>query len=267
MPRSRMAGNSFAFLPYVYSTSELTKLLRHASLRRPCRQRNQFDSLTFRTILLLLYGTGARINETLQLTTDDVDLKRGTITFRPSLVGRTRTVPIGPGLLKALRKYLQASRQADCTRRQFFIRMDGRAIQARSLTHSFQTLRRKVGLSKPTELFRKPRIQDLRRTFAVHSMRAWLKQGRDLRAMLPVLGAYLGHVNLISTETYLSVVPERFSKQLIRLGTGEALIPSGQWFNTYSKRPLLPAAIRDAASSMPPTETDLLSRPLKCGLR
>ena len=266
MPRCRMAGNSFAFLPYVYSTAELTKLLRHVSLRRPCRKRNQFDSLTFRTILLFLYGTGARINETLQVATNDVDLKRGTITFRPSFVGRTRTVPIGPSLLKALRKYLQASRRSDCTRRHFFLRTDGRAIQARSLTHSFQTLRRKVGLSKPSELFRKPRIQDLRRTFAVHSMRAWLKQGRDIRAMLPVLGAYLGHVSLSSTETYLSMVPERFSKQLSRLGTGEALIPPGQWSNTHSQRPLLRAAISDAASSVP-QETDLVSRPSSCGLR
>jgi hypothetical protein len=35
--------------------------------------------------------------------------------------------------------------------------------------------------------------------------------------MLPVLGAYLGHASLTSTEAYLAVVPERFSTQLLSL--------------------------------------------------
>lgn len=219
MPPSRSPRNSLPFLPYVYSISELKKLLHHASLRRPCRRRSEFDSLTFRTILLFLYGTGARINETLQLSTEDVDLKQGTITFRPRLVGRTRLIPIGPRFLRVLQKYIQASRSADCTGRHFFIRIDGKPIPVQALSKSFQTLRREAGLSKSTELFGKPRIQDLRRTFAVHTMRAWLKQGKDPRAMLPTLGAYLGHINLGSTEAYLRMVPERFANQLSRLGS------------------------------------------------
>jgi hypothetical protein len=37
--------------------------------------------------------------------------------------------------------------------------------------------------------------------------------------MLPILGAYLGHVRLASTEAYLAVTPERFLSQLSRLGS------------------------------------------------
>jgi integrase/recombinase XerD len=59
----------------------------------------------------------------------------------------------------------------------------------------------------------------LRRTFAVHCMRKWLREGKDLRRMLPLLGAYLGHVSLSSTEAYLAVTPERFGVQLWRLGS------------------------------------------------
>jgi hypothetical protein len=39
----------------------------------------------------------------------------------------------------------------------------------------------------------------------VHCMRKWLREGKDLRTMLPLLGAYLGHVSLASTEAYLAV--------------------------------------------------------------
>jgi hypothetical protein len=37
--------------------------------------------------------------------------------------------------------------------------------------------------------------------------------------MLPLLGAYLGHVSVSSTEAYLAVMPERFLTQLSRLSS------------------------------------------------
>lgn len=48
--------------------------------------------------------------------------------------------------------------------------------------------------------------------------------------MLPALGAYLGHVSLVSTENYLSVTPERFSKQLLRLSSASVEFKSSSNF-------------------------------------
>jgi len=61
------------------------------------------------------------------------------------------------------------------------------------------------------------RVHDLRHTFAVHCLNAWLREGKDAREMLPILSAYMGHVMLRSTEQYLRLVPDRFKKQLARL--------------------------------------------------
>jgi hypothetical protein len=53
--------------------------------------------------------------------------------------------------------------------------------------------------------------------WTVHRLTAWFKQGADLNRMLPALSAYLGQVGLGSTERYLSITPERFRKQLVKL--------------------------------------------------
>jgi integrase len=150
-----------------------------------------------------------------------MDLQHGTVTIHPSTGKRPRTIPISAHLWRSLRQYddsLASCSDYSC-RKTLFVRKDGRHISPVAITLSFKTLRRKLGISRPADISRQPRVQDLRWTFAVHCMRAWLKRGNDIRGMLPVLGAYLGHVNLTSTEAYLSVTPERFSVQLSRLGS------------------------------------------------
>jgi integrase/recombinase XerD len=220
MPAPRQPGTARAFIPYIYSIPELRQLLHYATLKRPARNSRAFGPQTFYAMLLFLYGTGSRINEMLALKYEDVDRKHGTVTFRSYFANRTRTIPIGKHLCESLQRYndsVDRSSAANCKR--FFAGMAGNAIRPVALTLSFQTIRRKAGITRRGEVSRQPRVQDLRRTFAVHCMRSWLKQGKDLRTTLPALGAYLGHVSLVSTENYLSVVPERFSKQLLQLGS------------------------------------------------
>jgi hypothetical protein len=48
----------------------------------------------------------------------------------------------------------------------------------------------------------------LRHTFAVHRLTRWYREGVDLHGHLPWLSAYLGHVDLLGTETYLTATPE-----------------------------------------------------------
>jgi integrase/recombinase XerD len=219
LPPPRRPAIARNAIPYIYSVSELRQLLKTASVRRRATPRD-FSSLTFRTLLLFLYATGARMNETMSLTQQDIDLTKATVTFHrpPPAVGRT--IPIGPHLCRALREYADTF---DCRddRKAFFTRRDGKSVRAIDLTVSFQKLRRQAGIARLTVTPRQPQIRDLRRTFAVHCMRRWLQEGKDLRSMLPLLGAYLGHVSLASTEAYLAVTPERFRVQLSRLGSAQ----------------------------------------------
>jgi len=219
MPVPRQPGTARAFIPYIYSAFEVKQLLHYAVLKRPPRQSREFAPQTFQAMLLFLFGTGSRINEMLALKYDEVDLKHGRVTFRPGLENRTRTIPIGKHLCESLQKYSDSVDTPAASRKYFFVGKAGNAIRPLALTFAFQTLRRKAGITRRVDTSYQPRLKDFRRTFAVHCMRLWLKQGKDLRTMLPALGAYLGHVSLVSTEDYLSVTPERFSKQLLQLGS------------------------------------------------
>jgi integrase len=53
-----------------------------------------------------------------------------------------------------------------------------------------------------------PRPYDFRHTFAVHRLTRWYRAKEDLPARLPWLSAYMGHVDLLGTETYLNATPE-----------------------------------------------------------
>jgi integrase/recombinase XerD len=145
MPPSRRSFRSArAFVPHIYSLSELKKLLPAIGLRRP-PQSDEFSGLTFRMILLFLYGTGARINETLSLKIQDVDVKQKTVTFHQSDRRRTRTIPIGVSLYQALLGYSRSLDTGESARAHFFVREDGNEIRPISLSLSFKTLRRQRG--------------------------------------------------------------------------------------------------------------------------
>ena len=59
-----------------------------------------------RTLLLFLYATGLRVGEALNLTQGDVDLRAGFVSVRESKFFKSRLVPLGPQLVKALANYV-----------------------------------------------------------------------------------------------------------------------------------------------------------------
>jgi integrase/recombinase XerD len=212
MPRPRAAAGGPPVAPYIYSVSDIRRLLWGTCFMHRLTSR-AVDPPTVRAVLMFLYGTGARIDETLALAQGDVDLRNHTVTFHRS-TRSARTIPIGPTLAQWLRVY-SVSDSYDAEH--FFARKNGKAIEPRLLLRTFESVCHRMGVSRVDGMGRQPRLRDLRRTFAVHCLKAWTDQKKDLRKMLPILAAYLGHVNLSSTEEYLLLAPNRFRKQLSTL--------------------------------------------------
>ena len=94
--------------PYVYSTEELRRLLDATSTLK-VRHRPQIPTI-YRTLLLLLYGTGMRIGEALRLTLRDVDLTEQVIMVRETKFYKTRLVPIGSKLTRELAAHIERRR-------------------------------------------------------------------------------------------------------------------------------------------------------------
>jgi site-specific recombinase XerD len=199
-----------AFVPYIYSTEELRRLLAATStLDRP---QSRLQALTFRTLLLLLYGTGLRISEATALTLADVDLETRVITVRESKFYKSRLVPFGPQLAQALLRYSKArcERLALPQGKQsaFFATRTGHKLFHGHIRRTFWKLRRWAGIRREGGPRWQPRIHDLRHTFAVHRLVAWYREGADVQRMLPLLSTYLGHINIAATQRYLTMTPE-----------------------------------------------------------
>ena len=50
-------------------------------------------------------------------------------------------------------------------------------------------------------------VRVLRLAFATHRLYRWMREGKDLNAMLPYLSAYMGHAQLSDTYYYIHLVP------------------------------------------------------------
>jgi site-specific recombinase XerD len=204
------------FKPLIYSNSDLQRLFEVIASKGQERFW-RLEPITLRTVLLFLYGTGALINETLSLTESDLDLPNNLVTLhREGALGK-RTIPIGPSLNDSISLYLASSRDRRRLGAGLFIDKEGRSLTALTLRYAFERVRR-IAAIRLKSGNHWASLKDFRHTFAVHCLNRWLKEGKDLRHMLPALAAYMGHVKWNWTEQYLSSTPERFWKQLSHLG-------------------------------------------------
>ena len=191
-----------AFCPYVFSTGDIRNILKAAAGMRG----GQFRELTLRTAVVILYCTGLRPGEAGRLRLGDVDLNRRVFTIRETK-GKTRMVPFRKDLCRVLQHYLKARSVSASASDALFIQSDGRELGSRKLCDWIRQLLRRAGL-KPACGRLGPRPFDFRHTFATHRLARWYRSGADLHARLPWLSAYMGHDDLLGTETYLTATPE-----------------------------------------------------------
>jgi integrase len=159
----------------------------------------------------LLYGSGLRISEALALNRSSVDLERSLVTVRASKFHKSRLVPVGKDLTRVLSEYSarKATRAiASDPELPFFTDCRGGRLNADTVLHRFRRACNRAGVRRNSTDRFQPRLHDLRHTFAVDRLTAWYRQGAHVQALLPHLSVYLGHVDLASTQVYLSMTPE-----------------------------------------------------------
>ncbi len=203
--------------PYIYSVEEIKQLVSTCEQFRTPMSPLQAD--TFRTLLLLLYGTGLRIREALSLTLQDVNLGDQLLAIRQTKFFKSRIVPIGPRLTQELRTYSTGRRRLSCPSGEtstFFATRTGQPLSYDRVRKVFQKLRSQAGVYREKTARYQPRLHDLRATFAVHCLLGWYRQGLDVQRLLPQLSTYLGHVEVSSTQQYLQLTPELLEEASLR---------------------------------------------------
>jgi integrase len=196
------------FIPYIYSTEDIRRLLGVPDSHYPRTCPMSPD--TMRTFILVLYGTGLRLGELTRLTHADADLRNATLLIRETKFEKSRLVPIGKDLVSILRLYRMRHRPGIGYQRPptLLATKIGMMIRNDHADHQYEWLRKEAGVLRFDSARYQPRLHDFRHTFAVTRLLTWYRQGKDVQRMLPLLSTYLGHCSVEETSVYLQMTRE-----------------------------------------------------------
>jgi len=190
--------------PYVYSDEEIAALIAATeSLRTPHRV------ATYQTLIGLLSVAGMRVGEAIGLNRSDFDASNGLITIRKGKFGKSHELPLHVSARDVLRNYLRRNDRPHSSGNTpaLFVSTAGTRLLYCNVQWTFGQLVRRVGL-RPRSASCRPRLHDIRHSFAVRTVLDGYREDGDTEARLALLSTYLGHVDPGKTYWYLSATPE-----------------------------------------------------------
>jgi integrase/recombinase XerD len=173
------------------------------------QMRRPLQAATYRTLIALMAVTEMRLGEAIGLDRDDVDARHDLLRIIDSKSGASREVALHPSAVDALHAY-GMRRDELCPRptvEAFLVSTAGTRLLGSCVHRVFARLVRSVGLTPRSPRCR-PRLHDLRHSFAVRTLLDWYATDADVQARLPSLSTYMGHVDTASTYYYLTAAPD-----------------------------------------------------------
>ena len=157
-----------------------------------------FIGLRDKAMLELMYATGVRISELINLQYTNIDLNRSLIKVMGK-GGKERMIPFGDNALLSLTEYIEFRRTNNLSlkSRDFFVSQKGKKLTRQAFWHRVKQYLAISGLSSDVS------PHTLRHAFATHL----LNNGADLRSVQMLLG----HSDLSTTQIYTHIAKQRLS--------------------------------------------------------
>lgn len=173
-------------LPQILTSREVELFLEQPDCTDPkgCRDR---------AMLELLYATGIRVTELVDLDVKDLNLYSGVLHCRSK--GKERVIPLYTTAIRALTEYLSNVRPQLISRPQesaLFVNMNGERMSRQGFWKLIKFYQEKAGIQKDIT------PHTLRHSFAAHL----LENGADLRSIQEMMG----HADISSTQIYSKMV-------------------------------------------------------------
>ena len=156
------------------------------------------DAKGFRdkAMLEVMYATGIRVTELIDLNIEDVNLELGSI--KCAGTKKTRAIPLYPAALKALSVYLREYRSGMLStpdERALFVNVGGTRMSRQGFWKILKHYQVKAGIEKDIT------PHTLRHSFAVHL----LENGADLGSVQELMG----HSDISSTQMYAHMINQK----------------------------------------------------------
>lgn len=149
-----------------------------------------------KAMLEVMYATGMRVTELIDLDIDDVNAELGTVRCRSAK--KTRVIPLYPAALKSLTVYIQDVRPmmiSEPSEPSLFVNVGGSRMSRQGFWKILKFYQAKAGIEKEIT------PHTLRHSFAVHL----LENGADLGSLQELMG----HSDISSTQLYTHLVNQR----------------------------------------------------------
>ena len=169
-------------LPTVLSKDEIRKLLEAA------------ENPKHRLLIEMLYSSGLRVSECVNLKMEDLDLQEGFGTVRGGKGAKDRNIILSRTMIRSLQEYIKLKSIENGP----IFHTNGKILSTRQAQKIVTDTAKKAGLRK--RVF----CHALRSSFATHL----LDGGTDIR----VIQELLGHANLATTQRYTKVSTEQLKR-------------------------------------------------------
>ena len=203
------------YIPYIYSRDELARFFAETDKCQYCYEcphRHLIMPLLFR----MIYTCGLRLSEARLLKVADVDLENGILTIHQSKKDNSRLVPLSDSLAERCRAFSKKVHFYPVAAHYYFPGLEDKPMTMGNVYKNFRRFLWRAKISHGG-WGHGPRIHDFRHSFAVHCLKKWTEQGKDLTAYLPVLKTYLGHDSFTETVYYLRLTADMFPDILQKL--------------------------------------------------
>jgi integrase/recombinase XerD len=184
--------------PYLYSDQDVAAIVRAARASTPFA----FRAETLATLIVLLTVTGMRVGEALRLDCRDLDWDQAVIRVRDTKFGKGRDVAVSASTVQALAAYKSDRDSRRPATARLFVSLASTPVIYSDFAHTFRQAVAATGVGADGPA--RPRVHDLRHTFAVRTLLGWYRAGLDVEALLPRLSTYLGHREPRFTYRYYS---------------------------------------------------------------
>ena len=212
VPPAGLAGSRARHrTPHIFSDADIAAVIARARAAVPAPFRQE----TVATIIGLLAVTGMRVGEALRLGRSDIDWDQAVILIRGTKFGKGRDVPVSESAISALAAYARQRDQRRPATARLFVSLAGTPVAYNHFGGTFRQAVTAAGIGAGTGI--RPRIHDLRHSFAVRTLLGWHRAGLDAEALLPRLSTYLGHREPRFTYRYLTATPELLALAAARL--------------------------------------------------
>jgi integrase len=195
------------FQPHIYNNNEVARYFEAVDTFDSARCKK--DKIQYPILFRILYCCGTRINETLGIRKQDIDLDDGIIKLFETKNYCERYIVLGDDLLSLIRQFASKCFYLLDDEDYVFTSKNGKRLDGDAVYNRHRLFLKRAGIpyiGNGTG----PRVHDWRHTFSVYSFRQMVDSGLDMYVALPILSAYLGHKSIAATEQYVRLTMSMF---------------------------------------------------------